>query len=442
MVTFISLFLWLVVDTLPVEVAVDPGVASVEIFLDQRSIGVIEGPPWQLKCDFGSTLRPHELVAVARGEDGVELGRAEQLVNLPRSNAEAQIVFEGGETGHPTAIRVVAENGERLKPLAVFATFDGRSLVRGPANRFVLPDHDPLQIHIVSVEAHFPDGVTARQDVTFGGTYGSRVATELTAVPVVTDEAELPPVEALQGLFRVHGKPVTVAAVEQPGVRLYVVRDQGAWPYLRRIGQHADQRARRISHDTMQQFRDSRRDSTSDFADSELPADKSSFHLVLANPTYSRGLMLFPVGQPLDIKRWGLPWLVTHVMNDEESISGQRLAEAVAVAGVRAAGDGRPRAVVLVLSDRPSDEGIYDAAAVRDYLRALHVPLAVWSVERGAEDGAWGPVADISDLGKLTRVSRRMMKGVERQWVVWIEGRLLPSAIELAPNSIGLELAE
>ena len=163
MVTFISLFLWLVVDTLPVEVAVAPGVASVEILLDEQSIGVIEGPPWQLECDFGSTLRPHELVAVARDEDGNELGRAEQLVNLPRSNAEVQIVFEAGAASSAKALRVVAESGERLKPLAVFATFDGRALLRGPGDRFVLPDHDPRQVHIVSVEAHFPEGVTARQ---------------------------------------------------------------------------------------------------------------------------------------------------------------------------------------------------------------------------------------------------------------------------------------
>jgi hypothetical protein len=438
MVTFISLFLWLVVDTLPVQVAVDPGVVSVEIFLDERSIGVIEGPPWQLKCDFGSTLRPHELVAVARGEDGNELGRAEQLVNLPRSSAEVQIVFEAGAAGHPEALRVVTESGERLKPLAIFATFDGRALMRGPGDRFALPDHDPLQIHIVSVEAHFPDGVTARQDVTFGGTYGSRVATELTAVPVVTEAAELPPVEDLQGLFRVHGKPVTVAAVEQPGVRLYVVRDHGAWPYLQRMGQHADQRTRRISHHTMRQFRDS----TSDPANAELPADRSSFHLVIANPTYSRGLMLFPIGQPLDIKRWGLPWLATHVTSNQASAAGQRLVEAVAVAGVRAAGDGRPRTVVLLLSDNPADAGTYGAPEVRDYLRALHVPLAVWSVESGVEDGAWGPVSDISDDGKLTRVSRRLIKGVQRQWVVWVEGRHLPSAIELAPDPIGLQLAQ
>ncbi len=100
--------------------------------------------------------------------------------------------------------------------------------------------------------------------------------------------------------------------------------------------------------------------------------------------------MLFPIGQPLDIKRWGLPWLATHVTSNQASATGQRLAEAVAVAGVRAAGDGRPRTVVLLLSDNPADAGIYGAPEVRDYLRALHVPLAVWSVESGVDGWRMG----------------------------------------------------
>jgi len=64
-------------------VAVDPGVASVEIFLDGEGIGVAIEPEWEVECDFGDRLRPHELVAVARDETGRELGRAAQLVNLP-----------------------------------------------------------------------------------------------------------------------------------------------------------------------------------------------------------------------------------------------------------------------------------------------------------------------------------------------------------------------
>lgn len=437
MVTFISLFLWLVVDTLPVQVAVDPGVASVEIFLDDESVGVLNGPPWQLMCDFGPVLRPHELVAVARNEEGEETGRAVQLVNLPRGNAEVQIVFELGSSGDPDALRVVTESGERLQPLAVFVTFDGRPLARNPGGRFKLPEYDPRQVHIVSAEAHFPEGVTARHDVTFGGTYGSRVATELTAVPVLLDEDGRPLVEDFQDLFEVDGTSARVAAVERPGARVYVVRDRGAWPVLQGIGRQLDRRQRSISRQKRRQFAThSERPGPVD-----LTVDRQRFHLVLANPTFSRGLMLFPIGQPLDIRRWGLPWLMTHLTGSMVPASHQRLAEAVAVAGVRAAGDGSPRTVVLVLADDPKDAGGYEASAVREYLQSLHVPLEVWSVAGREVDESWGPVQDISNPGKLVKASRRLMKDLERQWIVWVEGRHLPSDIELAPGALTLRLA-
>jgi len=437
MVTFISLFLWLVVDTLPVRVAVDPGVASVEIFLDGERVGVLDGPPWELMCDFGPVLRPHELVAVARDGSGDEIGRAEQLVNLPRANAEVQIVLERGSSGDPESLRVVTESGERLRPLGVFVKFDGLALAEGPEGRFALPAYDPRQVHIVSAEAHFPEGVTVRHDVTFGGTYGSRIATELTAVPVLLEEGDPPRTEDLQGLFTVDGEPARVAAVERPGARVYVVRDFRAWPVLQGIGQQLDRRQRNISRQKRFQFRAYSENSTP----VDLPAGHDRFHLVIANPTFSRGLMLFPIGQPLDIGRWGLPWLVTHLTGSDVSASSQRLGEAVAVAGVRAAGDGSPRTVVLLLSDKPKDAGLYEASAVREYLQSLHVPFDVWSVAGPEADDSWGPVQDISNPGKLIKVSRRLMKDLDRQWVVWIEGRHLPSDIEVRPNVTALRLA-
>jgi hypothetical protein len=151
--------------------------------------------------------------------------------------------------------------------------------------------------------------------------------------------------------------------------------------------------------------------------------------------------MLFPVGQALDIQRWGLPWLATHLTERGATGIGQRLADAVAVAGVRAAGDGRPRMVVLVLSGNPIDGGRSAASAIREYLRVLHVPLTVWSID-GAGEGPWGAASDISNLAKLNKVSRELMNELDRQWVVWVEGRHLPNAIELSSNPSGLRLAQ
>ena len=66
MVTFVSLFLWLMTDVHPVQVAVDPTVVSVEIVLDGAIIGVARAPRWRVDCDFGEQIRPHELVTVGR----------------------------------------------------------------------------------------------------------------------------------------------------------------------------------------------------------------------------------------------------------------------------------------------------------------------------------------------------------------------------------------
>ena len=439
MVTFLSLFLWLMTDIHPVKVAVDPGVASVEVFLDGGSIGVATEPEWEVECDFGQHLRPHELVAVARDKTGLELGRAIQLVNLPRADAEVEIVFEGESPDGPSTLRVVTESAMRLDPLSIFVTFDGLMLREGADGRFELPAYDPRQIHIVSAEGYFPEGVTARRDITFGGTYGGLVATELTAVPVLLDKNRELAVKDVQGLLSARGEAVQVAAVERLGGRVYMVRDHGVWPSLRSAGRVIDRRDKELRGATMgelsrviQQARVSE----------EIPPQKDRFYLVVPNPTSSRGLSLFPVLQPFDIKRWGMPWLTTHVVSGRASVPGQRLAEAVALAGLRAAAEGCPRTVVLVVGDDAVDDSGYSPPVVQEYLRALRVPLVVWSTTRNGSPGPWGADKAATGLGSIEKASRRLLNDLERQRIVWVEGLHLPHEIELAENDKGIRLAE
>jgi hypothetical protein len=439
MVTFLSLFLWLMTDIHPVKVAVDPRVASVEFFLDGVAIGVATEPEWEIDCNFGRQLRPHELVAVARDATGQELGRAFQLVNLPRANAEVEIVFEGESPEAPTMLRVISESAERLEPLATFVTFDGLMLREEGKGRFLLPTYDPRQIHIVSAEGHFPEGVTARRDITFGGAYGGRVATELTAVPVILEKNRELAVEEFEGLLRARGLTVRVAAVERPGARVYMVRDHGAWPSLRSAGWVIDRRDRELRGATMGELLRVLQDAR---VSGEIPPQKDRFYLVVPNPTNSRGLALFPVLQPFDIKRFGMPWLTTHTISGQAAVPGQRLAEAVALAGLRAAADGCPRTVVLVIGDEVVDHSGYSPQAVREYLRALRVPLVVWSVKRHVSPDVWGVAETTTGLGSIEKASRRLLKDLGRQWIVWVEGRHLPHEIELAENDRGLRLAE
>jgi hypothetical protein len=311
----------------------------------------------------------------------------------------------------------------------VFVTFDGLLLRRDGDGIYRLPPYDHRQVHIVSAEGRFPDGVTARRDVTFGGVYGGRVATELTAVPVTVDDKRKLTVDELRGLLRVRGEPLRVAAVEREGGRVYMVRDHGVWPMLRNTGRLIDLRNRSTRFIRNARIGD------------DIPPARDRFYLVVPNPTPSRGLSLFPILLPFDIEGWGMPWLTTHLASQEAAVPGQRLAEAVAVAGLRAAAGGCPRAVVLVLGEDAVDRSWCRPDVVRDYLRALHVPLVVWSTAEGGSADAWGASETTTGLSSIGKASRRLLKSLRRQWIVWVEGRHLPNEIELAANDRGLRLA-
>ena len=75
MVTFVSLFLWLVTGVQTVEVATEAPVARVEFRLDGEHVGEVTDNRRKIQIDFGPTLEPHELVAVAYDASGAEVGR-------------------------------------------------------------------------------------------------------------------------------------------------------------------------------------------------------------------------------------------------------------------------------------------------------------------------------------------------------------------------------
>jgi hypothetical protein len=437
MVTFVSLFLWLVTGVHTVEVSVGPTVATVEISLDDRSVGAATAPDWSLEVDFGEELLPHRLEAVARDANGVEVGRARQLINLPRGEAEVELALEPGDDGRSVFVRVIAVSRGNFEPLAVFVTFDGAALPSSVDGRFALPEHDSRQPHVVSAEAHFPGGHVARADATFGGSYGSLVATELTAIPIIVEGDGRPNAAQLQKTFAVRGEPVRVAAVDQPAGRVLLIRDHGVWPRMVRIGDEIDRRLGIAGADIHRRLTEG----FDPMKGGRTGPDVDRFFLVVPNAKFERGLALFPIVVPFDIKRWGLPWLVTHVSSPEARMEGQRLGEAVAVASVRGAGGACPRIVIVVVGEDTKDESLHSPQAMRQYAAALRVPLVVWSPTRRRIESDWGEVVPVSSSGAISKASRRVLKDLRRQWIVWIEGRHLPSEIEIRSGVEGIRLA-
>lgn len=427
MVTFVTLFLSLLTGTHDVQVAVDARVASVELLLDQKVIGRLTGPPWLLRCDFGDELRPHELVAVAYDEDGGELDRERQLVNLPRPQAETRVALVSGPSGRPNAVRVYWEAADAEEPLSVYAMLDGQVLHPTEDGLFPLPPHDPDEVHIVSAEVRFLDGLSARSDVTFGGRYGSRVATELTAVPIVLDGPP-PTLAELREAFRVRGEVVAPAAIEKVGSRVYLVRDQAALAELRHV---------RITQDKVQPWhRLPTRGSGAEAAGRE----QDQLQFVVANPTQRRDRFLYPTSSGISLRDRSVAWLVTHLSDRQSAIRGQRPTDAVAVAGVQAAATGAPRAVVLVLSRDPRDASRYHSEDVQRYLHWLRVPLFVWSTAAAAPPG-WADTRTIGSTKELWRAEEALFDELGRQWIVWLEGNHMINEVELVDTAGRFRLA-
>lgn len=426
MVTFVSVFLWLVVGVQTVEVAVDAQVAWVEILLDGAPVASMTDPRWKARVDFGSNLAPRQLTAVAYGETGDEIGKTHQIVNLPRPPAVAKIVLDHDDDGRPVSAKIITESADRTSPVNVIVSLDGRVLAPSQRHRYPLPPVEAGSTHVLSAEASWSHGITARSDLSLGASYGGIVTTELTALPIRT-RGTPPTADQLQGRLTIDGDALRVAAVERSGARIFVVRDLASTSTLMLIGMSHQRPSRsvRAKHDVIFEH--------------DLAPEIDRLHLVGVNAAASRKISLFPVAGPVSLKRWSLPWAVANLHDRYPDPDEQRLADAVAVAGIRAAGHGNPRAVVLIVSDNPIDGSGYSVEAVIHYLGTLGVPLAVWTTGKETTT-TWGAAIRVTRSKDLNRATKTLMSRLDDQWIVWVEGLHLVNRIDLDGTDLGVEI--
>ena len=426
MIEFVSLLLGLVTGMQTVEVRPAEPVARVEIHLDGEVRAEAGGPPWRFTVDLGEGLAPHVLAAVARDDSGREIGRAVQYLNLPRGSAEARWVLENGPDGVPAFATLVWEQMWGATPSTVDVRLDGRPLAAADTHRIPLPRDDPGALHFLSAEVTFPQGSTARAEAVYGGHYGDRVETELTALPVVTaDPAATALPTALAGRFRSGGEALAVAAVDPAGSDLLVVRDRAAQAALARLVTEVEQRNRAL-------FRRMPRDL--------LPmGDDARVRFVwptLVGEGEAPGRRVdpaqFAAPQRFPTNRYGVSWLLSRA---EPPSVPQRVADAVALAGLHAASGERRRAVVLALDPATVDDSHFEPAEVRRFLQHLRVPLVVWSVTGEAVPG-WGEAVPVDSWSRLREATRELRRSLDRQAVVWVEGHHLPQQVELVEGEL------
>lgn len=440
-IAFLTLFLGLVLGPQPIELTVTGPVAAVELVLDGAPAGRIAGPPWKGQIDFGASLVPHELVARALDDQGSEIGRVRQWINLPRPPAEVDILLENGASGRPAAARLAWQSLTGESPSATRVTFDDKPLTVNPEGRIQLPAWDPATSHVLSAELRFSGAVLARRDVVFGGRWGEEVSTELTAVPVrLSPGKTLPPPERMEGWFRAAGRPVAAAAVEEGPAELLVIRDLGARAALEKMVTGGS-----ISRPMGFQTNAPRSAATSSsgYRRSELTLEEGdAVRLVWPVQMQStRGAVLpaelFDVSRAFEARDGGLLWFLALSLPRTDRPSQQRLADAVAVAGLQALYANRRRAVLLVLSEQPLDASRSNPALARAYLDAIRVPLVVWTLGDPAAPSvsAWGEATKVHPLGRMRKAFTDLKKDLASQRIVWVEGRHLPHSIELSPEA-------
>ena len=427
MIAFASLFLGLFLGVKPVEVVVGQGVASVELRLDGESLGTMRGAPWVKPCDFGSELAPRHLEAVAFDAGGRELGRVSQWLNLPQEPAVASVVLEPAEPGQPRFARVSWESQAGAEPESVSASLDGAPLAVTDPRRIQLPAVDESQLHLLHVELAFDNHVTSRVDLTFGGAYADEVSTEITALAIratpdrATRKPRRPPTAAAaRDWFEKDGEPLEVITLEKGSAEVVIVRDR-AFPRFVAPGEpYKAPRSLRLSVDQRLRFLSTIPEQTAGVA--------TTFNLFPTSPAYDAGL-------------GDLYQLLTGVSFKARD-DPPRLASAVAVAGLAAYRGRNRRAVVVVPRARPLADASLTPAQARRYLERLRVPLVVWNPESGPAPhlDAWGRTRRVGSLKQLASAFEELSELLDRQWIVWLDGRHLPQEVELTERAEGFEL--
>lgn len=440
MIEFITLFLGLVAGPRMVEVEADQQVvAAVELRLDGESVGRLESPPWEFEVDFGLDIVPRRLEAVAYDADRVEVGRAEQLVNVPRPPAEANIVLLRGEEGQVEAARLSWESSVRTDPKQIRARLDGTDLPVENPEKIELAGLSPQELHFLQVELIFTNDVIAQAQIAFGGEHLDTTSAALTGFPVVKNwKGDSPDPSSMQGWFHDGDEPLRVAAVDKGLSEVVVVRGPGVASAVLDLQGAPTQ--------TLSSGRIPNEPGTTAASPGERQrqaltlAKGSRLRVLIPQTRTTRGRRVemesFAISPEISPKQGGMLMVLSQEVLLPGLASQIRVNDAVAVAGLQAANGNRRRAVVLVLATPWKDASRWDAPTVERFLDSLNVPLYVWELREG-EGGAdvWSRSETVTNYRELARAERELERDLEQQRIVWFEGTHLPNSIRISETA-------
>ena len=411
-IVFLSFFLGLVTGFQNVSLRVDDGVKSVRIELGGHEVARMERAPWSARVDFGPSLTPRELTAIAYGADGKEITRIAQVINLARPAAEMEIVIRR-DGQRPVEAELVGRHRLHKSATGAKLSIDGAPVPVGREFHARLPELDPAHPHVVSAEIEFEDGAVARRDIVLSsGAFSRSVESELTPMLVISEGNRSDPI--LETCFTSGGAALKATAIEQSDALVVMVRDSATRvPIL-------------------------------------LPVERYR----LEPGTAER--ILWPVSRPINApgeptaiafpqsvnhaSAGNVSWLLTQRLAPPPAPTEPRqFADAVAVAAMSTLEKGHRRAVVLVLG-KLADDSLYSAPVVRGYLEEVGVPLFVWSAAGPRPDlaPAWGRIDDVSNQAGMAAAIARLNASLAAQRIVWVAAEPLTALHAEESGACGL----
>lgn len=387
-ITFTALLLGLVLGVQPVKLEVGANVAQVELLLDGELVGARTEPPWEISCDFGKDLEPHELLAVAHDAAGAEVGRARQWINFPGAPSA-----QGKSGSERTAVAIEVDPRSRTLDLQALSN---RFTVQGRPVEPTELDKGLAEV-VVVMDREAQAGLRRIADLP---QVGAKTGRSITEAPIDRSIPSWPhPGDALS---RGRERPAVALAGREARLRSDMRLEEGQvltflWPHRYRAEE----------------------------------AEDDAVHPPIFERT--RGL---------PSEYGGVLWLLANVHQPLFAPREQRLADAVAAAGMAVAAGGRRRAVVLILGERPSDASRISPPAVRRYLQDIGVPLYVWSVGPVPSEvaKAWGGVLEVPKKKVMRRAVSDLSKRLEAQRIVWLDGVYLPQKVVLEGATESLHL--
>ncbi len=467
MVEFLTLFLGLTSGLHTVELSVAGQVATIEVQLDGEPLATLTEEPWTVDCDLGPKPLPHDLVAIARDADGEELDRAEQWINMASLHSAATLAVSSDADGQARALRVEWQSIGTTEPQQIEATFDGQPLDTTDPEHIPLPAHDGDDFHYASAAVEFSAAQSSRRETEFGGARTDKISTQLTAVVLdLEGRSRLPSVAKMRTWFLKHGEPLEIHGIEKGAMDLIVVRQPGAHAVLDALAKTALEISYKPGQGPAGAWRDwdpehlfagdpatvATRLRTQNYRLGPLREFAALNHQVRLRFISPRAGRLSPAGLEPEMflhsrtytgSEGGLSWLA---QRQPTMHFAPRIGEAVSLAGMIARAGNRRRAVLLIATSVAPGASEQSLADTRELLRALQVPLYVWSV--AASDLGWGEAIDLGDLAKpkaavtrLQRATAALQRDLEDQRVVWLKGRHLPHQIELGAEAKGVRLS-